>query len=67
MSDQSTDFMRTAEAARYLRVSRAFLESARCIGSGPRFVKLGRVVVYRKADLDAFAEGCARTRTNMAA
>jgi hypothetical protein len=67
MSNQDTEFMRTTEAARYLRVSHAFLETARCEGKGPLFVKLGRVVVYRKADLDAFAEGCVRTSTSTAA
>ena len=66
MSTQDTEFMRTAEAATYLKVSRAFLESARCTATGPHFVKLGRTVVYRKVDLDTFANAHVYVATNSA-
>ena len=41
-------------AATYLNVSTQWLESRRQDGSGPLFAKLGRRIIYRKADLDAF-------------
>lgn len=42
------------QAATYLGVSPLTLNTQRCRGGGPRYVKLGRRVVYRVADLDAY-------------
>jgi predicted DNA-binding transcriptional regulator AlpA len=42
-----------ALAAR-LGVSRSTLQSWRYAGRGPRFIKLGRMIRYRNADVDAF-------------
>jgi len=47
---------RTREAAQYLGVSPGTLEVWRCKGRGPRYSKLGKVVVYDPSDLDAFRE-----------
>lgn len=44
----------TPEAAEYLGLSPATLETLRTRGGGPPFVKLGRRVVYRREDLDAW-------------
>lgn len=41
-------------AAAYLNVSTQWLESRRHDGLGPPFAKLGRRIIYRKSDLDAF-------------
>jgi excisionase family DNA binding protein len=46
--------LRTPEAAAYLNVQPATLEQWRWNGRGPRFVKIGRSVRYRHADLDEF-------------
>ncbi|MEA4856547.1 MAG: helix-turn-helix transcriptional regulator [Solidesulfovibrio sp. DCME] len=48
--------LRTREAAAYLGVSAGTLEVWRCKGRGPRYSKLGKVVVYDPTDLDAFRE-----------
>lgn len=48
--------MSTVEAAAYLNVKPATLEQWRWNGRGPRFVKIGRSVRYRKSDLDSFLE-----------
>ncbi|QAZ66798.1 helix-turn-helix domain-containing protein [Solidesulfovibrio carbinolicus] len=48
--------LRTREAAEYLGVSPGTLEVWRCKGRGPRYCKLGKVVVYDPTDLDAFRE-----------
>ena len=44
----------TREAAELLRVKESTLEQWRWNGKGPQFVKLGRCVRYRQADLEAF-------------
>jgi hypothetical protein len=47
--------MRPKKAAEYLGLSQAFLDQARCSGTGPKFVRVSRTcVLYRKADLDSF-------------
>lgn len=48
--------LRTREAAEYLGLSPGTLEVWRCKGRGPRYSKLGKVVVYDPTDLDAFRE-----------
>lgn len=40
------------QAAFCLQMSRSFLRQARIKGTGPKFVKLGSAVRYRKKDLD---------------
>lgn len=45
-------FLTQAEAAELLRVSPRTLERHRVAGTGPRFVKAGRRVLYRQSDLD---------------
>ena len=42
------------EAAAYCRSSASTFAKLRLYGGGPRFVKLGRRVVYDPADLDAW-------------
>lgn len=67
MQTQISDYLLTADAAIYLRVSRKFLETARCDGDGPPFIKIGRSVRYRRADLDEFMRAHQRTKTDKAA
>lgn len=42
--------------ANELGVSARTLQSWRVIGGGPRFIKVGRSVRYRRRDLDAYLE-----------
>jgi len=44
------------EAAKELRVTKACLDNWRCadVGGGPAFVRLGRLIRYRRSDLLAF-------------
>jgi predicted DNA-binding transcriptional regulator AlpA len=51
MDDELYD---TAEAARSLGLCEVTLRKWRNLGGGPRFVKMGRAVRYRRSDLDAF-------------
>jgi predicted DNA-binding transcriptional regulator AlpA len=49
----------TKTAAVYLGKSPSFLIKSRCVGRtiGPRFVRLGGTVCYRRSDLDAWIAG----------
>jgi hypothetical protein len=58
----------TVEAAEYLRLSPRTLEDMRVTGNGPRYFKLGpgrrSKVVYRRDDLDAWAQNFEFTSTS---
>lgn len=49
-------FLTTPQAAEYIGLHKSTLDTWRCRGEGPRFVKLGRAVRYRIKDLDAYIE-----------
>ena len=48
-------WLRVREAAAHLNVSVGALNRLRCTGGGPKFAKLGAVVVYDIGDLDLWA------------
>ena len=50
-------------AAEILGVSSRWLQTKRLDGSGPRFVKLGRLVRYRLVDLENYLEENTRQST----
>lgn len=54
MKNSSRAALSSIEAAEYLGLSVATLRTWRCRGKGPNYVKLGRSVVYRIVDLDAY-------------
>lgn len=49
-------FLRTPQAASYCGRSRSDFEKRRLRGDGPAYRKIGRVIVYDLADLDAWME-----------
>lgn len=53
----------TSEAAEQLRLKPETLETWRCRGGGPVFVKLGRAIRYRQEDIDTFINAAARRNT----
>ncbi|MEI8396833.1 MAG: helix-turn-helix domain-containing protein [Rhodospirillaceae bacterium] len=55
--------LRTADSAKYLNVSKSYLEKLRVSGNGPKYVRLGRLIRYRITDLDNFmdAKRCGST------
>jgi len=56
-ADRTTDPIRLlVEAAAYLRTPEATLYYWRHKGTGPRSMKVGRRVVYRQSDLDAWLD-----------
>jgi predicted DNA-binding transcriptional regulator AlpA len=46
------EHLRVRDAARYVGLSVSTLNKLRGSGNGPVFMKLGRIVVYRREDLD---------------
>ena len=54
----------TLRAAAYTGISPRTLEKLRQKGGGPVFLKLGRSVVYVKADLDDWLSSCRRLSTS---
>ncbi len=56
------EYLTTPEAAEYLGVSTQWLEISRHRGTGPKFVKLSRMVRYSKESLNHYMQE--RTRTN---
>ena len=55
--------LRTPEAAEYLGLSTSLLEKMRFRGGGPRYAKLGRLVVYAISDLDSWVNAHKQTST----
>jgi excisionase family DNA binding protein len=53
-----------SEAARALSLSQSTLAKLRLSGKGPAYCKLGRRVVYRRADLEAWLEKNRRRSTS---
>lgn len=51
------DLLKTREAAKYVSLASVTLERMRITGEGPAFVKLGRCVRYRRADLENWING----------
>jgi hypothetical protein len=54
----------TRKAAKALSLSETWLEQMRLKGNGPRFVKAGRRVLYRPADIAAWLESNLRQSTS---
>lgn len=48
--------IRTPEAAHLLGLAPSTLSKLRCVGGGPKFVRLGRSVAYRETDLREWAD-----------
>lgn len=53
--------LNTAAAADYLGLRKSTLDTWRCLGRGPDFIKLGAKIIYLQRDLDAWIES---RRTN---
>ncbi len=52
------------DAAQVVGLAESTLNKFRVYGTGPRFIKLGRAVRYRPADLDAWIEANGRVSTS---
>ena len=55
-SNTAAPMLSEGDAANLLGISVRTLQASRCTGRGPRFVKIGRRVLYRQTDIDAYIE-----------
>lgn len=58
------DYLTTDQAAGYTKLAASTLTKKRLYGGGPPFSKIGRRVVYRRADLDSWLDHHRRTSTS---
>lgn len=64
MNSPTKRYLRTAAAAEYIARSPSYLHKRRCSGGGPRYSKIGNVVVYDVADLDEWVAAGLRNSTS---
>lgn len=50
-----SDYLTVSEAAQKLKVSESYLNKLRVVGGSPPYLRFGRTIRYRPADLDAWA------------
>jgi predicted DNA-binding transcriptional regulator AlpA len=62
--DTPTRKLPVRDAARFLSVSKSWLDKKRLDGGGPPYLKLGRRVVYDLDDLERWATGNRRHHTS---
>jgi predicted DNA-binding transcriptional regulator AlpA len=60
----SSELLTVSEAARWAHLSESALNKFRLTGTGPRFIRLGRAIRYRQADLEAWVEAGAANSTS---
>jgi len=64
---QDTPYLTQNEAAEVLRISPRSLERFRVEGTGPKFCRAGRRILYRQSDIQAWLESRCFTSTSEAA
>jgi hypothetical protein len=63
-SQTTSRFLRTADAAAYCCSAASTFEKLRLSGAGPAYSKIGKRVVYRVEDLDAWLAANRRRSTS---
>ena len=58
------ELLSSSEAAKYLRIACQTLSKARCLGTSPPYIKIGRRVLYDRADLDRYLDSRRRLSTS---
>jgi predicted DNA-binding transcriptional regulator AlpA len=64
MTPDNSTILRPPAAADYLTLSVQRLSRLRLEGGGPKFIKAGRSVLYRRDDLDAWLQSHIRESTS---
>ena len=59
--------IKVREAARYVGLSKSFLDKARIYGGGPAFRRLGSAIVYSTDDLERWMQACTVGSSNTGA
>lgn len=55
-SEWDTALLRETEVARQYKLSRAWLRKSRKLMIGPAFIRVGRMIFYRRGDLEVFVK-----------
>jgi excisionase family DNA binding protein len=63
-SNEIRKMLATPQAANYVGLGKSTLDKARLNGNGPRYVKLGRRVLYDSTDLDTWLNQHRRSSTS---
>lgn len=63
MTDRKSQLATPAEVAEFLHISEPSLAQDRYRGTGPRFIKHGRRVLYRWVDVESYLEQNTTSRT----
>ncbi len=63
-STQNNQLLNENEIARQFGLPEKRLQALRCRGGGPKFIKVGRSVRYRAADVEAWLEANTKTSTS---
>lgn len=61
---EANRLLNQTEVAEFLGLSEAWLERARWAGNGPRYVKFGRAVRYKFADIEKYLASRERMSTS---
>jgi predicted DNA-binding transcriptional regulator AlpA len=61
---QTDEYLDTPTAATFLKLSQSTLTKRRLTGGGPRYLKLGRRVVYARRALEEWARAHERASTS---
>lgn len=64
MTVETPAAMRPDAAAAFLSLTTQRLANMRTAGAGPAYVKIGRSILYRRADLEAFLASHSRHSTS---
>jgi predicted DNA-binding transcriptional regulator AlpA len=60
----ASKWMRPEATAEYAGLSASYLAKLRVLGRGPSYRKIGRSVIYRQSDVDAWLDANARASTS---
>ena len=63
MAENLRELVDTKGLVRQYGLSASFWNSARCTGHGPKYLKMGRRVLYRRADVEEWLSQVRRTST----
>lgn len=58
------ELLTTAQLAQEMHLTERAIEKWRMLGTGPRFAKIGRKVLYRRADIRAWVQSRTRDSTS---
>jgi len=64
IDNQRPTMFTVAETAEYLGLAQSTLNKWRCIGGGPKYLKMGKAVRYRLSDIQEWLEENQRAHTS---